>query len=324
LSLRTADNSDIPVLAYADRKADGRNGIIQCVFVQVRERKKYEDQILAAKRNAENALKENKQLVELTNSLEQQALQLDKQVQRQRAVNENLLQFSKIISHDLQEPIRKVQIFADMIARDASLNLSAGAKNYLSKINRAGNKLKALTSALQQYVTIDEEKTVHQVDLNSLLDKAKLKAIENRYFSDFDLEADQMPAIEGYASQLELMFLHLIDNAIQFRDASRRLSIKVNCVLLEENIFKSTRERYQYKEHLRISFTDNGIGFSNEYKDYVFELLKKGEAGSPGLGLGLSLVKKVVANHSGRVHVESQPGVGTRFEIELPSRSLTT
>jgi phosphoserine phosphatase RsbU/P len=320
LTLKTADNRDIPVLAYADRTTEKNSGIIKCVFVQVRERKKYEEQLLFAKREAENALKENKQLIELTNSLEQQALELDQQYQRQVVVNDNLVQFSKIISHDLQEPIRKVQIFVDMISRDESIALNDRAKHYLTKIDAAGEKLKALTIALQQYVTIDGEKTTHQLNLNEIILSAKARAIDSRQFSDFDFEVEPMPVIEGYSNQLELMFFHLIDNSIQFRNVNRRLSIKINCLLLEENIFKSTRSKYKYKEHLRISFADNGIGFSDQYKDYVFELLKKGDNSSRGLGLGLSLVKKVVNNHSGVVQVESQPGLGTRFEIELPSK----
>jgi sigma-B regulation protein RsbU (phosphoserine phosphatase) len=313
----------VPVLANAERVSDGDSFIIHCVFMQVHERRKYEQEILKAKRDAEDALKQNRQLVELANSMELQAIQLERQYRNQIEANENFLQFGKIVSHDLQEPIRKIQIFADIILRDTQSALTARSKNYVNKIIMSGEKLKVLTNSLHQYISIDSDKTVSSVDLNDVIRSASEKAKNSRHFFDLEIEIDKMPHIEGYATQLELMFFHLIDNAIQFRSPNRKLSLKVGCLVLEQNIFRATKDRYKYVEHVRISFSDNGIGFSEEYRDYVFELLKKGDNSSKGLGLGLSLVKKVANNHSGAVHIDSQPGIGTRIEIEIPSKKAS-
>lgn len=318
LSLRDKDNREIPVLVNAERHGKDSDYVIHCVFFRIDERKKYEQELLNAKREAENMLRENKQLLDLTKDLEQHALALDKQYQHQKIINENLLQFSKIVSHDLQEPIRKIQIFIDRITKDNDTALSIKGKALSSKVIREAERLRGLTKSLQEFLATDDEKTHTHVDLNAIIDAAKSRVINLRQFSDFGMEIARLPTIEGYEKQLELLFFHLIDNAIQFRSPTRNLEIKVNALILEENIFRISKDQYKYTEHLRISFEDNGIGIPEEYKDYVFDLLNKLDRSGSGVGIGLSLVKKIVVNHSGSIGLKSQAGVGTRFEIELP------
>ncbi len=316
LFLKGTHDAGIPVLVNAGRASS--NAPIRCVFLRVDERKKYEQELLEARRKAEAALHENEKLAELSQSLEHQALKLDKQYQHQKMMNENLLQFSKIISHDLQEPIRKIRIFLDKISHDTETVLSPRSTSYASKVDEASVRLKALTISLEEYISIDNEKIYKPIDLNATIEAATSRAKKNRQFSDFDIYADKIPAIEGYQDQLELLFFQLIDNAIQFRSPARRLSIKVTHTTLEENIFRMDKDRYKYEEHVRISFEDNGIGFVDEYKDNIFQLFKKLDASTSGLGVGLSLVKKIVLNHSGDVKVTSRPDKGTIFQIELP------
>lgn len=318
LSLKDKENRDIPVLANAERHLEQSEYIIHCVFIRVEERKRYEQELLNARREAEGALNENRQLIDLTKSLEKHALELDKQYQHQIAINENHLQFSKIISHDLQEPIRKIQIFIDFISNDPDSIMSTRSKTFSGRIYAAAEKLKTLTTSLQEFITLDNEKHYTNVDLNAIIETAKLRASNLRQFSDFDMQVEQMPTIEGYEKQLELLFYHLIDNAIQFRNTKQKLMIKINQLVLEENIFKATSNQYRYTEHLRISFEDNGIGFSEEYIHNVFQLFNKLDNVGASLGIGLPLVKKIVRNHSGEIRVNSKPGTGTRFEIELP------
>lgn len=318
LSLKTRENEDIPVLANAKRILEDSDYVIHCIFVRIEERKKYEQELLNAKREAESALKENKQLLNLTKSLEQQTIELDKQYQHQIAINENLLQFSKIISHDLQEPIRKIQILIDLISRDPDTTLSAKGKTNSRKIDATAEKLRILTRSLQEYITVDNDKTYTAVDLNATIERARSRAVKLRQFSDFDIQLDKMPTIEGHEKQLELLFFHLIDNAIQYRSPIRKLAIKVSQLVLQENIFRVSKDLYKYTDHLRISFEDNGIGIAEEYSDYVFHLLNKLDNATSGLGIGLPLVKKIVQNHSGEIRLKSQSGTGTRFEIELP------
>lgn len=320
LSLKTREGNDVPVLVNAKRSLDQSDYVIHCILIRVEERKKYEQELLNARREAENALQENKHLAALTRSLEDSAVELDKHLQDQKTMNENLLQFSKIISHDLQEPIHKIKLFLDLIITDNATVLSERSKTISSKINVAADRLGMLTKSLQEYIAIDYETTTTRVDLNQIVEFARLRVVALRNFSDFEIEVEKLPVIEGYTNQLEFLFFHLIDNAVQFRDASRKLRISVGHIIIQENLYRMSEEHYKYVEHVRITVEDNGVGFSDEYQDYVFQLFKKLDGQSPGLGIGLALVKRVVQNHSGTIRVSSQPGTGTRFEIEVPAK----
>jgi phosphoserine phosphatase RsbU/P len=205
-----------------------------------------------------------------------------------------------------------------MIASDPDVSLNPKLTPLTGKISTAAGKLKLLTEGLQTYIAIENEKHHTEVDLHEVIQAAKAQAIQQNNFEDFELEAERMPAIEGYPKQLQLMLFHLIDNAIKFRSMSRRLTVNISHVILEQNVYRVSKEHYRYRDHLRIIFKDNGIGFSPEYIEYVFKLLKKLDSASSGLGIGLPLVKRIAQNHSGDIRVTSTPDAGTTFEIELP------
>jgi phosphoserine phosphatase RsbU/P len=319
LTLLGKDKKDIPVLSNTIRKFD--NGLYQncSVFIPVFQRKKYEEEILHAQRTAERKLQENQSLRELTERLEERTKQLDRQYRRILAINRDLLQFSKIMSHDLQEPIRKIHIFATMLLTEINPEGSGKSRSLINKITSASERLRKLTYGIRQYVALDTENDVRTVDLNAVLSDARARAIAERKFDAVRLMTGKLPSIDGYPEQLELMFYHLIDNAIQFRTPGEDVYIQVSAVLLDENVYRATENKYSFTEHVRITFADNGIGL---YKDYVFELVKKLNASTTGLGTGLSLVKKIVDNHSGSIQVQSEPGHGTKFIITLPLKMI--
>jgi sigma-B regulation protein RsbU (phosphoserine phosphatase) len=318
ISLVTKDKKDIPVLVNAERRSEEGVAIIHCVFIQVNQRKQYEEEILKAKRDAEAAVKENKHLEELKSALESHTIELERQYQKQLSITQNLVQFSKIISHDLQEPLRKILFFSDTIFNEEKDKLTSKSKSALEKVNAATRKLKVLITGLQQYVSVDAEKSHSKVELNLLVQRAKDRAVDYRKFDDFDFECDELPEVIGYKTQLEVMFFQLIDNSIQFREPSRKLSIKISSVALDENLYRVTKDRYKFSEHIRLKYSDNGIGFDNQYKEYVFELLKKINPATEGLGLGLALIKKIIDNHSGVLDIQSEVDKGTTTTITLP------
>jgi phosphoserine phosphatase RsbU/P len=317
LTLSAKTKTDIPVLANAERRSVDGVFLIHCVFIPVHQRKKYEGEILEAKRKAEDALKQNKQLQELTTSLENKTLELDRHYQRLFALNQNLLQFSKVISHDLQEPLRKIELFSNMIIDE---NTSPKTAEVAKKIKQATERLRVLTKGLQEYVIVDEEKNTVEVDLNDVIESAIAKAKQHRSFEDFNVNLKPLPTIVGYRTQLELLFFHLVDNSIQFRDSARNLEIDIDSVTLDENAYKVSKEKYLFTEHVRLVYTDNGSGFEGEYNDYVFQLLSKINPDTGGLGIGLPLIKKIVENHSGTVTAESEKGRGTKFVFIFPFR----
>lgn len=319
LTFQTKNNEDVPVLSNAVRRRHGDSFVNICAFIRVFQRKQYEEEILQARRTAEDALKENKALQSLSKKLEMRTQELDQQVQRIAAINKDIIQFSKIVSHDLQEPIRKIRLFANMLETKLPQQADAG-RPALDKIQSAADRLAHLTMGLQQYVNIDFARDCRLTDLNDALSTALDKVTRAREFTHLALEAERLPSIEGYPALLELLFYHLFDNAVKFRDPGRQLVVKVESMLLEENIYRALPDKYRFLEHVRIVFSDNGIGFDDQYKEYVFQLVKKVDLQSKGLGIGLALIKKIVDNHHGTIRIESQPGGGTRVFIVLPLR----
>jgi sigma-B regulation protein RsbU (phosphoserine phosphatase) len=319
LSLQRKDGTDIPVLVNAKRRVEGKNVFNDCICIEVNQRKKYEEEILNAKREAEQALLENKQLQALATQLEEHSLELDSHLTRQKTQNENLVALNKVISHDLQEPIRKIQLFTNMLVSDASSSFSLKSQSLISKIETCIRRIDTLTSGLHQYVAVDTDKRIADVSLQDVFDTALEKAKEHEKFYQLELKTQGLQyQVEGYRTQLELLFFHLIDNSIKYRQPEAPLAINISCMELDENVYKATRDKYKFSKHIRINFSDNGIGFSKQYHDYVFQMLNKLDPTLPGLGLGLSLVKRIVDNHFGIIKVKSEQQKGTSFVIDLP------
>ena len=318
LTLTTREKKDIPVLSNSVRLAKDAGFENIVALIPVFERKKYEQEILEAKRAAERAVKENVELQALAQKLEARTQDLERQNQRINTINKDLVQFSKIISHDLQEPIRKIKLFASVLASEAKGGWSERSVSGLAKIERSAEKLRKLTHGLQEYVNVDTEDDYSKVDLQESLSSAVAKVKKKREFDSFQILSPALPSIQGYPVQLELLFFHLIDNCVQFRKPDVPLVIKIEHTLLDENIYRSIPDRYKFVEHVRMIFSDNGSGFDNQYNGYVFDLAKKAHTDSKGVGLGLALIKKVVDNHGGTIRIESTPGTGTRVIVVLP------
>jgi phosphoserine phosphatase RsbU/P len=318
LQFKMPGNETMPALVNAERKPSNDHYLNHCVIIPVHQRKKFEEEILAAKRSAEQALEENKHLQELKGSLEKSALELENHLRKQLSINRSLLQFSKVISHDLQEPIHKIQLFTDRMLKIEKL--SEKGQSDLTRIDKSAERLRVLTRALEHFISVDAENSFSEVDLNKLLRKAADQALENYPGLDYEIHADELPKVVGNTKQLTLLFFHLVDNAIQYREPTRKLRIHVSAVSLDENLYQISPNRYKYAEHIRIRFEDNGIGFDMQYKDYVFEILKKISQTSNGIGIGLGLVKKIVDNHAGTIKVDSIENKGTIFTITLPKK----
>lgn len=319
ISFLSRDHRDIPMLLNAVRREEAGTFTNHVVCFPIYQRRKYEDEILNARRIAEQALKENKVLEDLTKELELRTQELDKQYQKILTINQDHIQFNKIISHDLQEPIHKIGVFSSMLsAEHENERLSDKKIKAIAKIVNATEHLKLLTAGLQAYINVESEKIYSEIHLNDVIRRAQVKVIEQRNFDDFEVIADKVPSVEGFDLQLELLFFQLFDNSVKFRNPNQPLKIRIRSVVINENVFKATEKKYKFIEHVKIIFSDNGKGFENEYKNYVFTLLKKIDSPSKGMGMGLSFVKKIVLNHNGSVEVNSELNTGTDVTLILP------
>lgn len=232
---------------------------------------------------------------------------LRKLVSELEAKNQDLESFNFVASHDLQEPLRKIQTFIDRIKSGrASEEIQADL------LNRIDNAAKRMSDLIQSMLTLGrlskQEDQLTQVDLNSIVDYCK---------SEFELiirekgatiQAEKLPVIRGSDFQLRQLFINLVSNAFKF--SNEKPLIKIACEKVKrENV-----------DHWRLTFSDNGIGFDPKYKDQIFGLFQRLHSKSEfsGTGIGLSIVKRIVERHNGSIEASSEPGKGATFTIYLP------
>ena len=310
---------EVPVLLNAKR-IETENGIENvCVFMPVYYRKKYEDEILEAKRKAELAIKENTELLLAKKKLQQQAEDLDSRLIIIEQSHEDVTQFNRVVTHDLQEPLRKISVFISLLLESNKHILPEEIKTLINKIALVSEQMKKITSGLQKYVWLtDVEATKTEIDINRLLQVVKRQLATDYENEVFELKVEGMPTIFGYWDQLFLLFYQLLQNSIKYRNTEILNSIVISGTVVQENKFRMMKDKFKYEDYLRVEIRDNGIGFDSKYKNEIFNLFKKLYSKNGNLGLGLALCKKVMNNHSGFIEAESKNKMGSSFFCFFP------
>jgi PAS domain S-box-containing protein len=228
--------------------------------------------------------------------------------------NKQLEEYAYIASHDLQEPLRKIQVFSEMLMDN--IDDKEAVIRYIDKINASAGRMTTLIKDVLKYSQLSST--------DELFDVANLNIILDNVLEDFDLLIEQkkvkltigkLPVIKGIHIQLHQLFSNLLSNAIKFSSQDPEISITAEAASINdvvENVFFKSGVPY-----IKLIFKDNGQGFEQEYADMVFKMFKRLD-NTPGTGIGLALCKKIVENHKGGISVTSEPGVGTEFNIFLP------
>jgi PAS domain S-box-containing protein len=255
----------------------------------------------------------------VTRDLTERKMHEDKLIQTNaelEAQNKELEQFAYVASHDLQEPLRKIQTFADLIKRNKD---DAAVDKYFEKIQFAANRMSELIKAVLNYSRLSkdaEEKS--NVDLNVVLAHVK---------SDFELliqekhaaiASDQLPSIKGYPQQIGQLFYNLIGNALKF--SATEPIVRITWRTVSPDQIPNKPETLHASRYYEIKFTDNGIGFEQEYEDRIFMMFQRlhGRHQYAGTGIGLALCKKIVDLHEGHITAQSEPGKGSVFTVYIP------
>lgn len=230
--------------------------------------------------------------------------------------NKQLEQFAYIASHDLQEPLRKIQIFSGVL--EQNIDNPDIVKMNIEKINIAAKRMSALIKDILKYSQLSQlDELFEEVDLNLILQNVK---------HDFDLliaekqvviQNETLPTLKAIPMQMQQLFSNLISNSIKFTRERPILQIRYEFLPLEK--IKAFEELPQNHPFHKITFQDNGIGFDQQYADQAFKLFHRLHDKTSGTGIGLALCKKVIENHKGYIDVYSESEKGTTFTLFFPA-----
>ena len=232
--------------------------------------------------------------------------------------NEELQDFAYMASHDLQEPLRKVNTFAAILEEEYARVLDEQGRDFIGRMVEATQRMQTLLSSLVQYSRIgwESEKLV-PVDLNVVVQDAISALSVEIEETEGKIQADALPTITGDLIQLTQLFQNLIHNALKFSRKEYPPEVKITGAV--EPMTLSAGNEAPTKG-VRIEVTDNGIGFKENFAETVFKPFKRlhGRSDYPGAGMGLAICRRIVERHGGDISVHSEPGEGTTFEIVFP------
>lgn len=228
-------------------------------------------------------------------------------------INYELLQFTSVASHDLKEPLRKISVFSKLL-RDRSKEILTDPtlKKYIDQVIHSSGRMTKLIEDLLVFSKLSQQKEHFQmVDLSALLREIVSDLEIAMHEKNASVRFEDLPMVKGISIQLGQVFQNLISNSLKFSDPKRSPEISIKSEVIERN---------QMQFH-RIVYTDNGIGFNNEYAEKIFDIFQRlhSKDAYEGTGVGLAIVKKIVALHGGEVRAHSFEGKGSTFEILLPS-----
>ena len=234
--------------------------------------------------------------------------------------NIELASFSYAASHDLQEPLRKIQAFISRILQLDEGNFSSAGKDYFLRISKAAIRMQQLIDSLLNYSRINTaERILVPTDLNKILWQTKENLRELILENKAVIEAIALPTVNVMPQLFQQVLTNIISNAIKYKkkNVNPIISIRAGKVPASdvETDLPSSATAYW-----RISIADNGIGFDPQYSTRIFELFQRlhGNNEYDGTGIGLAICKKIVQNHNGVITTESELGKGATFNIYLP------
>ncbi len=251
-----------------------------------------------------------------TNELEQKNIQLE-------TANKDLVSFTYISSHDLQEPLRKIQIFADCILKGEEKKLSPISQAYFGKMTNTISRMRFLIEDLLTYSrTKSDDRIFESININLLLTEVKKDFEEVIQQQHAVIEATKPCQVEVIPFQFRQLLHNLISNSLKFS----RPEVPTHIIIKSKIAIGSKLNNDQllpHKKYCHIIFTDNGIGFDPQYKDRIFEAFQRlnSVVEFPGTGIGLAICKRIIENHNGFITASGKLNQGVRFDIYIPSEN---
>lgn len=243
------------------------------------------------------------------------AEQLELKNEELEKMNKDLESFAYISSHDLQEPLRKIQIFVGRLIEDEEKNLSQSGKDMFSRMHLAAKRMQVLIDDLLAYSRSgNRKKEFERTDLNKLIDDVKEDLQEEINEKAAVIETNELCTVNIIPFQFRQMIHNLIGNALKFSKSGIPPHIMIKGEIVDSYIPLGNRKA------CHISISDEGIGFDEQYSDKIFKVFQRLHTREEfaGTGIGLAIVKRIVENHNGFISARSEPLKGATFDIYFP------
>ena len=275
-----------------------------------------EKKLLAANEFLQKEIEERKASEERVKLLNEQLVENNESLKQ---MNEELDQFAYMASHDLQEPLRKIQVFSDKILRNN--NFDPDSEKYFGKIINSSRRMQKLINNLLDF-------SRHTVSTNDFK-KTPLNELVKNVVTELEVEIEKsnatinykdLPVVSAVPGLMQQLFYNLFSNAIKFRKPSVDLVIDVKAEKMSPMDLSKFIKYSKGKNYYRITVQDNGIGFDDKYAEDIFRVFKRLHSYQEfeGTGVGLSICKKIVEKHNGFIKAESKIDNGSTFIIALP------
>jgi len=275
-----------------------------------------EKKLLAANKYLQKEIEERKISEEKVKLLNEQLIANNESLKQ---MNEELDQFAYMASHDLQEPLRKIQVFSDKILRKN--NFDSDSEKYFGKIINSSKRMQHLINNLLDFsrhtVSSNDFK---KTSLNELVKNALTELEVEIEKSNAKINYGELPVVSAVPGLMQQLFYNLFSNAIKFRKPSEDLVIDVRAEKMNPNDPSNFIKYNSNKNFYKITVQDNGIGFDEKYAEDIFRVFKRLHSYQEfeGTGVGLSICKKIVEKHNGFIKAESEIDKGSTFIIGLP------
>lgn len=239
--------------------------------------------------------------------------------------NRDLMDFANIASHDLQEPLRKISTFSDMLSVRYSENLDEQGNDYLNRIRASASHLQALIIDLLTYSRIStKSQPLDQVDLEAIIKQVLIDLELKIEESEAVISFNELPMVHADPTQMHQLFFNLIGNSLKFNEYNKPAKVDINGERisypssLDDDLSTEGGDTHTVWHEIKVA--DNGIGFDEKYLDRIFQPFQRlhDPKEYEGNGMGLAICRKIVERHDGEITAHSHPGQGATFIVRFP------
>jgi len=292
---------------------------LNLVWTDVTDQKVAEEKLITVNEHLKTAIEERifseNKVVILNNKLKENIKILED-------ANIELATFAHIASHDLQEPLRKIMTYSGMLITEYFDTIDQRGQNYITNMQRASSRMRNLINDILEYSQLSQKDfSFKPTNLQSIVKEilSNLEIVINETKAKITIEKE-LPFIEANSTQMRQLFQNLISNSLKFMQPGAIPEISITYEIKKGKEINKMDERILDDIFCIFYIKDNGIGFSEEYKNKIFTIFQRlnSNAVYHGTGIGLAICKKIVERHNGFITADSKPGHGSLFTITLP------